>query len=191
VSKPEIIICRNPDELNHRAAEQFVALAADAIARAGRFAAALSGGSTPKALYALLASPTYRERVDWSRVHLFWGDERCVPPNHPDSNFRMVQESLLSKTEIPSESIHRMAGEKEPEPAASEYQHRLGKFFNSTDLPRFDLVYLGLGEDGHGERKRTLGGDCLRRETSCVPFNADFAGDQRGGANYFSRFGSQ
>ena len=80
-----------------RAAEQFVALADFAIARAGRFAVALSGGSTPNALYSLLASSEFRDRMDWPRVHLFWSDERCVPPDHPDSNFRMVREALLSQ----------------------------------------------------------------------------------------------
>ncbi len=85
----EIIICGDVDELNRKAAEQFIGLACNAIEQSGRFAVALSGGSTPKALYSLLASPDYRERVDWSRVHLFWGDERCVPPDHAESNFRM------------------------------------------------------------------------------------------------------
>jgi len=150
VTKPEIIICQNLRELNRKAAEQFVALADAANARRGRFAVALSGGSTPKALYALLASAEYRNRLDWSRVHLFWGDERCVPPDHPESNFRMVQESLLSKVEIPRENIHRMAGEKNPQAAAADYENELRRFFNSSHAaPRFDLINLGLGEDGH------------------------------------------
>src|SRR6266508_5028865 len=147
----EIIVCGDVDELNRKAAERFIALAADAISRSGRFTAALSGGSTPKALYSLLASPAYRERLDWSRIHLFWGDERCVAPDHPESNFRMVQESLLSRVDIPSGNIHRMMGEKEPQTAAADYETELRKFFNPArdGVPRFDLVYLGLGEDGH------------------------------------------
>jgi len=147
----EIIICRDVDELNRKAAEQFVALAGAANARRGRFAVALSGGSTPTALYALLVSAEYRNRLDWSRVHLFWGDERCVPPDHPESNFRMVQESLLSKVEIPRENIHRMAGEKDPQAAAADYENELRRFFSPPQdgVPRFDLIYLGLGEDGH------------------------------------------
>ena len=150
VTKPEIIICQNLSELNRKAAEEFIALAGAANARRGRFTVALSGGSTPKALYALLASAEYRNRLDWSRVHLFWGDERCVPPDHPESNFRMVQESLLSKVEIPRENIHRMAGEKNPQAAAADYENALRRFFNSSHAdPRFDLIYLGLGEDGH------------------------------------------
>ena len=147
----EIIICGDVDELNHKAAEQFIGLANKAIQQSGRFAVALSGGSTPKALYASLAEPEYRNRLDWFRVHLFWGDERCVPPDHPESNFRMVQESLLSKIQIPSENVHRMMGEKEPERAAREYEEHLRQFFHLTPggVPRFDLIFLGLGEDGH------------------------------------------
>jgi len=151
VTKPEIIVCRDLQELNRKAAEQFIALAGAASAQAERFAVALSGGSTPKALYELRGSAEYRDRVEWSRVHLFWGDERCVPLDHPESNFRMVQESLLNRVQIPPENVHRMAGEKEPEAAAEEYEKELRRFLNSTSdrPPRFDLVYLGLGEDGH------------------------------------------
>ena len=151
LSDREIIVCRDVDELNHKAAEQFIELANKAIQRSGQFAVALSGGSTPKTIYSLLASADYKERVDWSRVHLFWGDERCVPPDHPESNFRMVEESLLSKVLIPAANIHRMPGEKEPEQAATEYEEHLRQFFHLTHggVPRFDLIFLGLGEDGH------------------------------------------
>ena len=147
----EIIICRDLGELNRKAAEQFIGLASKAIQQSGQFTVALSGGSTPKALYSLLASPNYRDRIDWSRVHLFWGDERCVPPDHLESNFRMVQESLLSKIPIPSDNVHRMMGEKEPEQAATEYEEHLRQFFHLPrgGVPRFDLIFLGLGEDGH------------------------------------------
>lgn len=149
MSKSEIIICREPGELYHKAAEQFVALAGAACAEKGRFTVALSGGSTPKALYGLLASDGYRDRVHWPRVHLFWGDERCVPPDHPESNYRLVKESLLSGVKIPEENVHRLAGEKEAEAAAAGYENELRKFFGATGLPRFDLIFLGLGEDGH------------------------------------------
>jgi 6-phosphogluconolactonase len=150
-SERQIIICRDADELNRKAAEQFIELANKAIQRSGQFTVALSGGSTPKGLYALLATAGYRDRIDWFRVHLFWGDERCVPPDHPDSNFRMVQESLLSKVQIPSENVHRMMREKEPEQAATEYEEHLRQFFHLPrgGVPRFDLIFLGLGEDGH------------------------------------------
>ena len=151
MTEREIILCRDVDELNRKAAERFIALAADAVSRSGRFTVALSGGSTPKGLYASLATPEYRHRIDWSRVHLFWGDERCVPPDHPESNFRMVQESLLSRIQIPSENVHRMMGEKEPEQARQEYEKHLKQSFRLPpgEVPRFDLILLGLGEDGH------------------------------------------
>ncbi len=151
MTKPELIICRDVDELNRKAAAQFIASANESIARSGRFAVALSGGSTPKALYSLLASPDYRERIDWACVHLFWGDERCVPADHAESNFRMVKEALLSKIQIPGQNIHRMAGEKEPNEAAADYEGELRDFFKLApdQLPRFDLILLGFGEDGH------------------------------------------
>jgi 6-phosphogluconolactonase len=151
VTEREIIVCRDVDELNRKAAEQFISLAGEAISQTGQFTVALSGGSTPKALYSLLASPDCRERVDWSRVHLFWGDERCVPPDHMESNFRMVQEALLSKISLPPENVHRMPGEKAPQEAAADYENELRRFFQPAvnAVPRFDLVLLGLGEDGH------------------------------------------
>jgi 6-phosphogluconolactonase len=147
VTKPDIIICPDAAELNRRAAERFVALANEASASSGRFTVALSGGSTPKALYSLLATSQYAGQIPWSRVHLFWGDERCVAPDHPDSNFRMVRESLLTKISIPSENVHRMAGEKEPKLAAEEYENELRTFFKLSEgePPRFDLILLGLG----------------------------------------------
>ena len=146
-----IILCGDAAELAQKAAEQWVVLTQQAIARSGRFAVALSGGSTPKTLYSLLASPEYRGRVDWLRVHLFWGDERCVPPDHAESNYRMVQEALLSKIKIPPENVYRMTGEKEPAQAASEYENELRTFFQLKpgQVPQFDLILLGLGDDGH------------------------------------------
>jgi 6-phosphogluconolactonase len=151
VTKPDIIICRDADELAHKAAQQFIAVANDAVTRSGRFTVALSGGSTPRALYSLLASADYRGQINWRCVHLFWGDERCVPPDHTESNYSMVHEALLSKIQMPPENIHRMTGEKEPRLAASEYEDELRRFFQLSpgQLPRFDLILLGLGEDGH------------------------------------------
>jgi 6-phosphogluconolactonase len=146
-----MILCRDAAALARRAAEQFFELAQEASARAGRFAVGLSGGSTPRAVYALLASPEFRDRIDWPRVHLFWGDERCVPPDHPDSNFRMAHETLLAKIPIPPENIHRMIGEKEPAEAAAAYEEEIKNFFGVKrgERRRFDLILLGLGEDGH------------------------------------------
>ena len=151
MAERQIISCRDGADLSERAADEFVRLARQAIQLAGRFTVALSGGSTPKALYTLLAAPGVAQRISWNRVHLFWGDERCVAPDHPESNYRMVEESLISKIQIPRENLHRMAGEKTPQIAALEYEAELKGFFGLADggLPRFDLILLGLGEDGH------------------------------------------
>ncbi|MGE5059163.1 MAG: 6-phosphogluconolactonase [Betaproteobacteria bacterium] len=151
ITEPAVIICRNADDLAPQAAAQFVSLAANAAIRSSRFTVALSGGSTPRALYSLLAAPALKDRIDWRRIHFFWGDERCVRADHSESNYRMVHEALLSKIEIPPENIHRMAGEKEPQLAASEYEDELRRTFQLThgQVPRFELILLGLGEDGH------------------------------------------
>lgn len=148
----EILVCSDLGEVSQRAAELFVTLAAEAISASGRFTVALSGGSTPRALYSLLASDQFRERVPWSKMHLFWGDERCVPPDHHDSNYRMTRESLLDKVPISDENIHRMLAEREDHnQAAAEYEQTLKAFFGleAGKLPRFDLIWLGMGEDGH------------------------------------------
>jgi 6-phosphogluconolactonase len=151
VTNRQIIICRDTDELSRQAAEQFVALARQAIVAHGRFRVALSGGSTPKALYSTLATAEFNSQLEWRQIHLFWGDERCVAPDHAESNFRMVKESLLSKIVIPAENVHRMIGEFEPAAAAAAYETELRQFFllSAEQLPRFDLILLGLGEDGH------------------------------------------
>jgi 6-phosphogluconolactonase len=151
MSNCEIIICPNAADLGRQAAERFTGLAGQAIHDTGRFTVALSGGSTPRNLYELLAEPGYAERVAWEHVHFFWGDERCVPPDHPESNYRMVRAALLSKISLPDANTHRMAGEKEPQFAAAEYEKTLVNFFSLEpgEWPRFDLMLLGVGEDGH------------------------------------------
>lgn len=151
VNKPEIVICSDAGTLARNAAEQFVARAKKAVAHAGRFTAALSGGATPKALYSRLASAEFRDSLDWPSVHLFWGDERCVPPDHLESNFRMVHEILLARLPVAPENIHRMPAEKEPSEAAAAYESELKTFFRLENgaWPVFDLILLGLGEDGH------------------------------------------
>ena len=109
---------------------------------------ALSGGSTPRRMHEILAQ---RPHIDWSRVHVFWGDERTVPPDHEESNFRMAKESLLDRVSIPENQIHRMAGEKDPDVAAQEYEQKIGAVFGvrPPNMPRFDVVLLGMGADGH------------------------------------------
>ena len=151
MAEREIVLCRDLVDLSRQSAARFRQLARESVKASGRMTVAFSGGATPKHLYSLLASPDYRDRILWNSVELFWGDERCVPPDHPESNFRMAQEALLSKIKIPPENIHRMRGEQEPQAAAAEYEKELQKIFglNSGALPRFDLILLGIGEDGH------------------------------------------
>jgi 6-phosphogluconolactonase len=134
------------------AAERVICAASAALTARGRFDWALSGGSTPAALYRLLASPGYAERVDWPRVHFFWSDERCVPPDHAESNFRMAREALLDAVAAPPNHIHRLEGELPPSAAAQRYEAELANCFDvepGSDVPAFDLVLLGLGADGH------------------------------------------
>jgi 6-phosphogluconolactonase len=151
MAERELVVCRDMVELSRQSAERFSRLALQSVEASGRITVALSGGSTPKHLYSLLASPDYKNQISWKNVQLFWGDERCVPPDHSESNFRMAQEALLSQIEIPAENIHRMRGEAQAQTAAAEYEEELQKFFGlkSGALPRFDLILLGIGEDGH------------------------------------------
>jgi 6-phosphogluconolactonase len=144
----EVKIYQSPEAVATAAADLTVSLASSAIKDRGRFSMALSGGSTPRLLFSLLASPAYRDRIDWSKVFLFWGDERCVPPDHADSNYKMARETLLEKVPILEDHIHRMRGEDKPEVAAAAYEQTLRLFFNNQD-PVFDLILLGMGDDGH------------------------------------------
>jgi len=137
-------------DLFHAAAEEFVSVARAAIGAQGRFTVALSGGSTPKALYSLLAT-NYADFV-WNRVFLFFGDERHVPPTDAESNYRMVKESLLSKISIPAENVFRVHAENPDAAAAAlEYETQMRRFFElkAGEFPRFDLILLGMGPDGH------------------------------------------
>jgi 6-phosphogluconolactonase len=146
----EVRILNTAEELFQAAAAEFVGQAEHAIHHNGRFTVALSGGSTPKRLYSLLASGAI-PNIPWNKICFFFGDERNVPPDHPDSNFRMANESLLSKAPIPKENIFRVLAEQDPESAATNYESTLKKFFglNDGEFPRFDLILLGLGPDGH------------------------------------------
>lgn len=149
---PDVLVQSGPAALARAVAEHFTTLAGEAIAGRGRFAVALSGGSTPRAAYALLAADEFAGRVDWPRVHVFWGDERCVPPDHSDSNYRLARETLLDHVPIPAGNVHRIRGEEEPVAAAAAYERDLRAFFAGNSrgaVPRFDLVLLGLGDDGH------------------------------------------
>lgn len=138
----------NADMLMHGAAELFVERAKLATQSRGQFGVALAGGSTPRGAYELLACPPYCDQVDWSRVHVFWGDERCVPPDDSRSNYRMACNALLDHVPIPAENVHRIRGEIPPVDAAREYEAELDNNFGG-EFPRFDLVFLGLGSNGH------------------------------------------
>lgn len=153
---PDVQIYPDAGQLAQAAAESFVRLAGDYVTLRGVFNVALSGGSTPLALYHLLASEPFQSQVSWAQVHVFWGDERCVPPDHKDSNFRRVNEILLSKVELPESNIHRIKGELDPHKAAEAYEEDLLSYFptlpmgNEPSNPAgFDLILLGLGDDAH------------------------------------------
>ena len=148
---PEIRVLPTPQELFAAAAEEVVRLANQAVAERGRFAIALSGGSTPKSLYNLLATNA-RSTLPWDHTYFFWSDERHVAPTNPDSNYRMANEAMLSKVPVPAGNIYRVPAENPDAASAAEaYEVSIRKFFQLQpgQLPRFDLILLGLGPDGH------------------------------------------
>lgn len=145
---PEIQIIPTQDELTAAAAALFLKIGRQAIQDRGRFSVALSGGSTPLPLYRRLAEPGLDSELDWSKIHFFWGDERAVGKEHPDSNFGQAYRALLAPRQIPPRQIHRVRGESQPADAARSYQQEILDFFPETP-PRLDLVLLGMGSDGH------------------------------------------
>ncbi len=155
IDRTKVKIFPDPQVLSHAAAEQFVEIASQAIQAHGIFGAALSGGSTPHLLYRLLGSEPFSERVDWSKTHLFWGDERCVPPDNPENNYFKAKRDLLDHIPISEENVHRIQTELPPRKAAEAYEETLLRFFSSLaddeerEQASFDLVLLGMGEDGH------------------------------------------
>lgn len=149
-----IRVLPDADELGRAAADEITRRATQAVNERGKFSVALSGGSTPKILYSLLADPEapYREKVPWGDTHFFFGDERHVPPDHPDSNFAMAREAMLSKVPVPAENVHRVEAEKRDAiEAANDYERVMRDFFGTEQgaIPRFDLILLGMGSDGH------------------------------------------
>ncbi len=149
---PDLIVFEDIEEMTACAARLFVALCVREVRAKGFFTAVLSGGSTPKSLFRNLASVEFRDKVLWDKVHLFWGDERTVPPDDKESNFGMAAKELLAKVPIPLENVHRIQAEIGPAKAAKEYEAEIKAFFRSRAnlaAPQFDLVFLGLGTDGH------------------------------------------
>lgn len=138
-----------PEQLAIAAAERFVECARGPDNELNRFSVALAGGTTPKRVYELLATERFKELIAWSRVYLFFGDERAVPPDHPDSNYAMAYDALISKVPIPPQNVHRIIGEGNASENAGIYENELKTFFAGATWPRFDLVFLGIGQDGH------------------------------------------
>jgi 6-phosphogluconolactonase len=145
----DVEIFKTAEAAAARGAELFLSAAREALATRGRFTVALSGGTSPVPLFRCLAARAPFAEVDWSAVHVFWVDERCVPPDHPESNFCLAQELLLSKLPAPGAVIHRVAGELLPDDAASNYETELSAIFPAEETPVFDLLVLGVGNDGH------------------------------------------
>jgi 6-phosphogluconolactonase len=160
--------------LYREAAQEFLRRAQDAVRARGRFMVALSGGSTPRGLYSLLADDVSLARATpWDKVHFFWGDERQVPPDHSDSNFRMAWDALLSRVPVRCENIHRVRGENpDAAKAASDYEQSLRQVFgtSTSKVPRFDLILLGLGADGH-TASLFAGTSALQEESDLVVCN--------------------
>jgi 6-phosphogluconolactonase len=141
------------EAVSHAAADELVRCGREAVAARGRFTVALSGGSTPRRLYQLLAGPPWDDRIDWGRIEVFWGDDRCVPPDHPDSNYRMAREALLTRVPLPPAHVHRIQAERpDHDAAARDYQaeiaHTLG-VDAAGEPPALDLLLQGMGPCGH------------------------------------------
>lgn len=145
-----LAVFADADALAAAAAARFASLAQQAVAARGRFLVALSGGSTPQALFALLARPPFQEELPWQNMHLFWGDERLVPPTDPGSSYGMAQQLLLAHVPVPAAQVYRAKGELLPAAAAADYARQLAAAAENGRLwPRFDLCLMGLGSDGH------------------------------------------
>jgi len=147
MSVPAIEVHPDPGLLARAAAERVVIACRRALEEKETFALCLAGGSTPRALYELLAGESFNWRIDWPRVEIFFGDERCVPPEHPESNYGMAKAALLDHVPIPGDNVYRMKGELDPEEAAREYGQMLKERFG--DAGGLDLLLLGMGDDGH------------------------------------------
>ena len=155
--RPEIRSYPSLPELSRGAAEYICEIAEGALKERGTFTFVLCGGTTPRLLYEQLAEQPFANRIDWQYTHLFWGDERCLPPDHSDSNFALAYETMISKVAVPPANVHRIEAETDSaKTAAEKYEKSLRQFFGAATepdsirtFPSFDLVLQGLGEDGH------------------------------------------
>ncbi len=146
----DVVIFSDGDKLSQAAAEYVVRLAHESTTAHGKFTFALSGGSTPKKLYGLLASEPYRNRIDWPHVEIFWSDERCVPTDDPECNYNMALEVMLTRLSLRADQIHRMpADEKDRDAAALKYTREMQRVFGTDGIPAFDLIQLGMGPEAH------------------------------------------
>ncbi len=152
-TKPIVQVMEDAEALSRAAAEAIVRQVRETLKEREVFTIALSGGSTPRLLFTMLTSDSsFRDQVDWGKIHFFWGDERYVPPDHPESNYRMAYETMISKLPLPEENVHRVRAEDtDADKVAEEYEQALISFFKleAGELPRFDCVLLGMGPDGH------------------------------------------
>ncbi len=145
----QVRVFTDREALSRAAADMVMTLARRHEERTNRFTVALSGGSSPAGLYGLLGTPPYRDGISWRSTHCFWTDERCVSPDHPESNYKLAADAFLSRIPLAAANIHRVRGEDMPDAAARAYEEDLRRFFSGTDFPVFDLIILGVGEDGH------------------------------------------
>ncbi len=143
----DLVVLDTPADVAKALADLFVRCGQDAIAARGRFDVSLAGGTTPTAAYELLGTPEYASELDWNKVEVYFGDERCVPPDHEQSNYKMAKDAFLERVGIPGANVHRIAGEDDPVDAAAAYRAEL--ISRLGEEPRFDLVMLGMGPDGH------------------------------------------
>ena len=147
---PRVEVYDNADALFRAASEKIAAMLEAALRERGNASFVLTGGNTPKPFYELLAATPYHERLDWSHIQFFWGDERCVPPDSPESNYGVAWKALISKLPVASENVHRISGEMDDaEKAALQYEAEIRRIIPDSSPPSFDVVLLGMGEDGH------------------------------------------
>jgi 6-phosphogluconolactonase len=173
-TQPRITVVDDAHALARAAAERFVTIARESVAARGRFRVALSGGSTPRAMFRLLASEPMRSEVSWADVDVFWSDERTVPPDSPRSNYCMACDTLISRVPIPDDNVHRMRGEAtDPRRSADDYERELRRVFGlgPDGIPDFDLMLLGIGGDGH-TASLFPNTDALRERNRLVVANA-------------------
>ncbi len=148
INATEIRRLPGKEDVARQGADEFLRVARQAIETQGVFSVALAGGSTPLGMYKLLAEDPYRSSIEWERVLFFWGDERCVPPDHPDSNYGAAAQALVSGLGVPESNVHRMKGEIDPDESAREYERHLTQTI-SGEPPQLDMILLGMGDDGH------------------------------------------